>query len=111
VAFHSQASSEHCSGTAWPCWTGTLQRHGLAVLDANAEEALQRLVKDLQLDAARREPQRKRGIAAVSTAGRPSPGRPKPPSWSPTGLGELVFLRFRDAGAEVPDVWISSPAG
>jgi hypothetical protein len=32
------------------------------------------------------------------------------PTWSPTELGEQVFLRFRDAGAELPDVWASGPA-
>jgi phage baseplate assembly protein gpV len=32
-------------------------------------------------------------------------------TWSPTELGEQVFLRFRDAGTELPDVWSSGPAG
>jgi len=31
--------------------------------------------------------------------------------WSPTELGEQVFLRFRDAGTELPDAWTSGPAG
>ena len=32
-------------------------------------------------------------------------------TWSPTELGEQVFLRFRDAGADLDDVWSSGPAG
>ena len=31
--------------------------------------------------------------------------------WEPTELGEQVFLRFRDAGTDLPDVWSSGPAG
>jgi hypothetical protein len=34
-----------------------------------------------------------------------------PLTWSPTELGEQVFLRFRDAGTELPDVWASGPDG
>ncbi len=30
-------------------------------------------------------------------------------TWSPTELGEQVFIRFRDAGTELPDVWASGP--
>jgi hypothetical protein len=33
------------------------------------------------------------------------------PTWSPTELGEQVYLRFRDAGTELPDAWKSGPAG
>jgi hypothetical protein len=31
------------------------------------------------------------------------------PTWSPTELGETVYLRFLDAGAEVEDVWTTGP--
>lgn len=30
--------------------------------------------------------------------------------WSPTEFGEKVFLRFRDAGAKLEDVWSAGPA-
>ena len=30
--------------------------------------------------------------------------------WSPTELGEQVFLRFRDAGTGLPDAWKSGSA-
>jgi hypothetical protein len=33
------------------------------------------------------------------------------PTWSPTELGEKVFLRFRDAGTDLDDVWTSGPDG
>lgn len=32
------------------------------------------------------------------------------PTWSPTELGEQGYLRFRDAGTELSDVWSSGPA-
>ena len=32
------------------------------------------------------------------------------PTWSPTELGEQVYLRFLDAGTNVPDVWAAGPA-
>jgi hypothetical protein len=35
--------------------------------------------------------------------------RGKPQStWSPTELGELVYLRFKEAGAGVPDTWLTA---
>ncbi len=37
-------------------------------------------------------------------------GQPPLPRWSPTELGEQVFLRFRDAGTKLEDVWASGPA-
>ena len=33
------------------------------------------------------------------------------PTWSPTELGEQVFLRFRDAGTDLDDVWTAGPDG
>ena len=33
------------------------------------------------------------------------------PTWSPTELGERVFLRFRDAGTDLDDVWTAGPDG
>jgi len=38
-------------------------------------------------------------------------GKAPLPRWSPTELGEQVFLRFRDAEADLDDVWYSGPAG
>jgi len=32
------------------------------------------------------------------------------PTWSPTEMGEQVFLQFRDVGTDLDDVWSSGPA-
>lgn len=66
---------------------GTMQRHGLAVQTAARGWAIE------QEDA----PALPSGI---------SPGES---TWSPTELGELVFLRFRDAGTGEPDAWTMPP--
>ena len=62
---------------------GTMQRHGLAVQTISTGLAIE------QEDAPNHGPE--------AAAGQPT--------WSPTELGELVLLRFRDAGAAEPDVW------
>jgi hypothetical protein len=62
---------------------GTIQRHGLAVQTIPTGLVLE------QEDA-------------------PDPGPEllaSEPTWSPTELGELVLLRFRDAGTDEPDAW------
>jgi hypothetical protein len=47
------------------------------------------------------------GVPRVRRAGDSVPE----PTWSPTELGEQVFLRFRGAGTNLPDAWTSSNAG
>jgi len=37
-------------------------------------------------------------------------GKAPLPRWSPTELGEQVFLRFRDAGTDLDDAWSSGLA-
>jgi hypothetical protein len=82
---------------------GTLERHGLVRWDSNTEETLMKLNQALQKDASKRAVQRERGIR-TAPIGRVSVP-PNEPTVSPTKLGELVWLRYRDAGAEIPDVW------
>lgn len=93
---------------------GTLQRHGLAVQNDNVTEAIQKYSQKLEQETARRIPRPNRSNAGLSPVPRVSPTAVKnmtpAPSWSPTELGEQVLSRFREAGAEVPDGWIASPA-
>ena len=54
-------------------------------------------------------------LASTASRGQPKVGWPEGkaplPRWSPTELGEQVFLRFHAAGADLDDVWSSGPAG
>jgi len=93
-----------------PSLLGTLQRHGLVVENDNASEAIERyskaFEKQLGNQFSRADKFRPTAVPRV-----PSPGRLVPQlSWSPTELGEQVFLRFRDAGTNLDDVWSSGPA-
>jgi hypothetical protein len=97
-----------------PSLLGTLQRHGLAVQNDNTSEAIERHQKELESAIGRQYRQDShrgvfspRGVPRVMSAGNLVPE----PTWSPTELGEKVYLRFRDAGTQLPDVWASGPAG
>lgn len=84
---------------------GTLQRHGLAVFDANSEQAIEQLGEAVYSEAARRDQEQRTG----KRQRRPSrvfKVTPRPGTWEPTELGEQVWLRFHKAGADVPDVWL-----
>jgi hypothetical protein len=85
-----------------PSLLGTLQRHGLAVQNDNTAQALENYSQEFDRRQGRRIPQAMPRISGKSVA--------PPSSWSPTELGDQVLTRFRDAGAEVPDGWVSSPA-
>ena len=61
-----------------PSLLGLLQRHGLAIEEPDSGN-----------------------LGPMANAR----GKPQP-EWSPTELGELVYLRFKDAGAGVPDRWL-----
>ena len=75
-------------GPIAPSLLGTLQRHGI-VTESNDTDANQDMAFPLPL--------------------RPRTSDPVP-VWSPTELGEQVFLRFRDAGTDLDNVWSSGPA-
>ncbi len=96
-----------------PTLLGTLQRHGLVVQNDNVTEAIERVASELAKDTARYE--REGGSRAFHPSGPPhvaNAGRLVPAlTWSPTELGEQVFLRFRDAGTGLEDVWTSGPDG
>jgi len=79
-----------------PSLPGTLRRDGLVVQNDNTSEAIERHEAALE-----RSPQRGRsGVPKASRARIQAPI----PTWSPTELGEKVFLRFRDAGTDLDDV-------
>jgi len=87
-----------------PSLLGTLQRHGLIVQNDNTGEAVRWYSEESEEQPGDR-------YARYSTSSVPDRKRTAPEStWSPTELGEQVFLRFRDAGTELEDVWTSGPA-
>ena len=87
-----------------PSLLGTLQWHGLVVQNDNTSEAIERHQEALERAIGR---QRGRsGVPRVNRAGDLAPD----PTWSTTELGEQVFLRFRDSGTELEDVWTCGPA-
>ena len=96
-----------------PSLLGTLQRHGLVMQNDNTGDAIERYSKEFEKKLGEQYRQQTRD-GAFRPRGVPqlvNPGRLVPkPTWSPTELGEQVFLRFRDAGTELPDVWASGPA-
>ena len=96
-----------------PSLLGTLQRHGLVVQNDNTSEAIERYQGALEKAIGQQYARdgragafRPSGVPKVNRAGDLAPE----PTWSPTELGEQVFLRFRDAGTDLPDAWASGPA-
>lgn len=96
-----------------PSLLGTLQRHGLAVQNQNTDETIERLQRKLE-SAFMELYEHSRDGGGYRPAGAPrlSTGRDvtQEPTWSPTELGEQVYLRFLDAGTNVPDEWTAGPA-
>ena len=100
-----------------PSLLGTLQRHGLVVQNNNVDEVTERYQNKRYLDELERAagtqltPEVRAGIYTFSggSAVNWPEGKAPLPRWSPTELGEQVFLRFRDAGTELPNVWTSGP--
>jgi hypothetical protein len=93
-----------------PSLLGTLQRHGLVVQNDKTREAIERFQEELK-SAFREYEQRSGGYRPMGALRLDSArGLDPEPTWSPTELGEQVFLRFRDAGTKLEDVWTSGPA-
>ncbi len=95
-----------------PSLLGTLQRHGLVVQNDKTGEAIEKYAQAFEKQVADYERLR---VAGTHRHSRPpsvlNPAKLAPePTWSPTELGEQVFLRFRDAGTDLDDVWSSGPA-
>ena len=91
---------------------GTLQRHGLVVQNDKTGEAIENYGQALEKRIADYEQQR---ITGTHRLHRPpsvlNPAKLAPePTWSPTELGEQVYLRFGDVGTKLEDVWSSGPA-
>jgi hypothetical protein len=93
-----------------PSLLGTLQRHGLVIQNDQTRKAIERYAKaaeqkaDEQL-ARQRGGRRHPAVPRVGNPGRLVPER----SWSPTELGEQVYLRFRDAGTDMDGGWNAGP--
>jgi hypothetical protein len=89
----------------FPSLIGTLQRHGLALFEDNSDKEISQLVKASESEANRRDQAQQSGKRQRRpiTAFRVNP---VPGTWEPTELGEQVWLRFHEAGANVPEVWL-----
>jgi hypothetical protein len=95
-----------------PTLLGTLQRHGLVVQNDNTREAIERYSEEFRRKFGEQIAREGRaGATRLSGPPRmPNLSRLVPePTWSPTELGEQVFIRFRDAGTDLDDVWSSGP--
>ena len=90
-----------------------MQRHGLVVQNDNTGEAIERYARAFE-DRFGAQIRQQGRAGAFRPSGVPRVANPAglvpEPTWSPTELGEQVFLRFRDAGTELPEVWASGPA-
>lgn len=96
-----------------PSLLGTLQRHGLVVQNANTDETVERLQRAVE-SAFSQMYEYVRAGGGFTTRGAPRLNThdvAQEHTWSPTELGEQVFLRFRNAGADLNDVWTSGPDG
>lgn len=96
-----------------PSLLGTLQRHGPAIQNANTDETVERLQRAVE-SAFSQMYEYVRAGGGYSTRGAPRLNThdvAQEPTWSPTEQGEQVFLRFRDAGTDLDDVWTAGPDG
>lgn len=85
-----------------PSLLGTLQRHGLAVLDRAPTES------EVRDEPSWWVPAESRRVLPITQGAAPpyTPGfLGQVAKWSPTVLGEIVYLRFLEAGTQVPDTW------
>jgi hypothetical protein len=95
-----------------PSLLGTLQRHGLVVQNHNTDETIERLQRTVE-SALNQMYEHIRAGGGYSPSGAPKlsmQNLAQELTWSPTELGEQVFLRFHDAGTDVEEVWASGPA-
>lgn len=96
-----------------PSLLGTLQRHGLVVQNQNISETIEQLQTKLESALAELYVHSRDGGGYRPTgAPRLSAARDvtQEPTWSPTELGEQVYLKFLKAGTNVPDRWAAGPA-
>jgi len=96
-----------------PSLLGTLQRHGLVVQNDKTGEAIEKYAGALEDQLAQQYARdgragafRPSGVPRVQNPVDLAPER----TWSPTELGEQVYLRFLDAGTNLPDGWTAGPA-
>jgi hypothetical protein len=94
-----------------PSLLGTLQRHGLVVQNGDTDETVERLQRAVE-SAFSQMYEYVRAGGGFSAQGVPRLNThdvAQEPTWSPTELGEQVFLRFRNAGTDLNDVWTAGP--
>jgi hypothetical protein len=98
---------------------GTLQRHGLVVLQARSTNTISNLSSFSIISADSGIEQQSGSAPSIEgQAAGPNSALSAPPpallqqdmECQPTELGEEIWLRFREAGANAPDVWHASSA-
>jgi hypothetical protein len=90
---------------------GTLQRHGLVAADDNTATALHKALEELRKQTARDHRWNANLAPPVANVNEFTLRSLTPPaSWSATDLGERVVERYREAGADLPDGWVTTPA-
>lgn len=96
-----------------PSLLGTLQRHGLVIQNDKTGEAIENYARAFENRLGAQIAQQGRG-GATRLSGAPRVSNPAAlapePTWSPTELGEQVYLRFLDAGTNVPGEWAAGPS-
>lgn len=90
---------------------GTLQRHGLVLFEDNSDREIKQLEQAVEQEAVRRDQERRGGGTPPRRSSRAFKVNPVPGTWEPTELGEQVWLRFHQAGSNIPDVWLQSATG
>jgi hypothetical protein len=95
-----------------PSLLGTLQRHGLVIQNDKTGDAIEKYAGALEDQLGQQYARdgragafRPSGVPRVQNPAGLAPER----TWSPTELGEQVYLRFLDAGTNVPDEWAADP--
>ena len=90
---------------------GTLQRHGLALFEDNSDREIKQLQEAVEREAVRRDQERRSNGSPPRRSSTEFKVKTVPGTWEPTELGEQVWLRFHEAGTNIPDVWLQSATG
>lgn len=90
-----------------PSLLGTLQRHGLAIERTDGNRAINEITRFLDKKVNEVPIWHIEEIDHSVPAQRGTKIEVQE-IWTPTEIGEKVFLRFREAGTELPDAWNSS---
>jgi hypothetical protein len=94
----------------FPSLVGTLQRHGLTLFEDNSDREIKQLEEAVEKEAVRRDQERRIRGTPPRRSSTAFKVKTVPGTWEPTELGEQVWLRFHQAGTNIPDVWLAPTA-